>query len=330
MPSTTRSSRPVSRSGYIWTTPPPSKRKRSNADETTRKRHKDEDVDNEGHKHKHKHQDKDKDKDKEVVEKREKRGREGKKAQEKRGKSIRKTSADKAREEAAAFVAAKDMKKTERALARSGHAVAPPGRSHSAMSPLPATTTSTQTHCERWSDRKRDMDTDADTVSDDPSNSDPSDTNHDSNSADTNSNMTDSDHDDRRSGTKSPDGTQDASGSDDNNDVPMCPTPRRTVGSVEAAVTADDDTFATTSSVFRPADDTMGTDTCATLSQAHPSPLPGNVPLHLIPGVAMSGSNLTGPHSPFCAPITLDQSDAAPTATLGLGVSVEDPSRALD
>ncbi|PPQ84333.1 hypothetical protein CVT25_013028, partial [Psilocybe cyanescens] len=242
----------MSHSSYIWTTLPPSKRKRSNADETTCKHCKDEDVDDEGHKHKHKHQDEDE--DKKVVEK--------------------KTSVDKAREEAAAFTAAKDTKKTEQVLAHSGHAVAPPGCSHSAMLPLPATTTSTQTHCEQRSDRKCDTDTDANTVSDDPSNSDPSNTNHDSNSADTNSNMTDSDHDDRHSGTKSPNGTQDASSSDDNNDVPMRPTPHRTVGSVETAVAADDDTFATTSSVFRPADDTMGNDTRATLSQAHPSPLP--------------------------------------------------------
>ncbi|PPQ87874.1 hypothetical protein CVT25_000722 [Psilocybe cyanescens] len=168
-------------------------------------------------------------------------------------------------------------------------------------------------------------------MSDDASNNDASDTNHDINSADTNSNMTDSDHDNRRSGMKSPDGTQDVSGSDDNNNVPMRPTPRRMVGSIEAAVAADDDTFATTSSVSKSADDTMGNDTCATLSQACPSPLPGNVLLHhFIPGVATSGSNLTGPHSPSCAPITLDQSDAAPAATLGLGVSVEDPPCALD
>ncbi|PPQ94063.1 hypothetical protein CVT25_007583 [Psilocybe cyanescens] len=91
------------------------------------------------------------------------------------------------------------------------------------------------------------------------------------------------------------------------------------------------DTFATTPSVSEPADDTMGNNTHAPLSQAHPSPLPGNVLLHhLMPGVATSGSNLAGPHSPSCAPVTLDQSDAAPTATLGLGVSVEDPPCALD
>ncbi|PPQ87506.1 hypothetical protein CVT25_008036 [Psilocybe cyanescens] len=92
MPSTTHLSQPVSCSGYIRTMLSPSKRKRSNTDKTMCKHCKDktEDVDDEGHKHKHQ----DKDEGEEVVEKREKGGREGKKAQEKRGKGIRYVSSN--------------------------------------------------------------------------------------------------------------------------------------------------------------------------------------------------------------------------------------------
>ena len=110
MPTTTHSNVPTTRSGLQRGDPPLSKRKRSNADESVKKRTKSEKDDDEG------------------VEKKRKGGREGKKEQKnkKRGGKgprcvpvldmippanpiSRKTSTDKAKEEAAVKAAAKQL-----------------------------------------------------------------------------------------------------------------------------------------------------------------------------------------------------------------------------